>query len=323
MYLSILGNGSGGPFHGRHYTAQVLQVGSHTFLIDCGEGTQMQLFRYRIRYDACQHIFISHLHGDHVFGLMGLLTNWCLKKRSEPLHLYSPPGLRELVDTFTRVCAVRFTYELRFHEVDTTHATQVLDLPTLEVSTLPLNHRSPTTGWLFREKTRPRNMLREQIEMQDIPRGDIPAIKAGADWVRPDGSIVANAALTRDPMPPRAYAFCSDTAFSPAVAEAVRGVDLLYHEATFTQAHLAEAEFSCHSTAAQAAEVAQMAGVGRLLLGHFSGRYSHVDQHLAEARAIFPRTDAAQEGWQWAVGSEQEPLRWADRMAECSVQVVS
>lgn len=303
MFLTVLGNSSGGPFHGRHYTSQVLQSGSHIFLIDCGEGTQMQLFRHRIRYDACQHIFISHLHGDHVFGLFGLLTNWCLKKRTQPLHLFSPPGLEELIEHITRLCGVRFTYELVFHAVDAGIVAPVLDLPTLEVSTIPLHHRSPTSGWLFREKPRPRNMLPRQIEVYDIPHTDIPDIKSGKDWMHPDGLLIPNGDLTRDPLPPCSYAFCSDTAPSPPVVEAVRGVDLLYHEATFLDQHTAEAELSYHSTAKQAAEVARAAGVGRLLLGHFSGRYEHEEQHLSEARSIFPATEVAHEGHRWIVRS--------------------
>ena len=296
MRLTILGNSSGGPFHGRHYTAQVLQAEDHLFLIDCGEGTQMQLHRYRVRFDRCNHIFISHLHGDHVFGLLGLLTNWCLKKRTERLHLFSPPGLRDLVETVARVCRVNFPYPLEFHEVDASVPQKVFENRAVEVHTIPLRHRIETTGWLFREKARPRNILPEKIEAYAIPWALIPGIKDGADLYLPDGRVVPNAELTTDPPPPRAYAFCSDTAYSEAVAEAVRGVDLLYHEATFTEEHRAEADFSFHSTAAQAAEIARQAGVKRLILGHFSGRYSDAAQHLAEARAVFAETQEAEEG---------------------------
>ncbi|MCB0527340.1 MAG: ribonuclease Z [Lewinellaceae bacterium] len=297
MQLTILGNASGGPFHGRHYSAQVLQMENHMFLIDCGEGTQMQLYRHKVKIDRCDHIFISHLHGDHVFGLIGLLTNWCLKKRTKTLHLFSPPGLRELVEHTARLCKVKFPYAIEFCEVDAIVSTKIFENEIVEVWTIPLDHhRIETAGWLFREKTRPRNILPEKIGQYDIPYTLIPGIKAGDDLRLPDGSLVPNAELTIDPPVPRAYAYCSDTAPSQAVAEVVRGVQLLYHEATFTETHREEAALAYHSTARQAAEIAKKAGVGRLLLGHFSGRYNDVETHLSEARAIFPATDAAEEG---------------------------
>lgn len=293
MQLIILGNGSGGPFHGRHYTAQVLKAGSHTFLIDCGEGTQMQIFRHRVKFDGSKHFFISHLHGDHVFGLFGLITNWSLKKRTETLHLFSPPGLREMIETTLRVCGVRMSYALEFHEVDASVSAKVFENNAVEVWTIPLRHRSPTTGWLFREKPKPRNIRPEKIAEYGLDFTQIKAAKAGADLFLSDGSSIPNAELTLEPRPPVSYAFCSDTAFAPEIAEIVRGVDVLYHEATFTEQHAAEAELSYHSTAAQAAEIARMAEVKRLLLGHISGRYADAELHLAEARAIFEPTELA------------------------------
>ncbi len=302
MHLTILGNSAGGPFHGRHYTTQVLQVENQMFMIDCGEGAQMQLFRYRVKFDRINHIFISHLHGDHVYGLIGLLTGWCLKKRTARLHIYSPPGLWELVETTARLCRVVFPYPLEFHEVDATVSAKIFENPKVEVWTIPLNHRIETAGWLFREKTKLRSIRPEKIAEFDIPYSLIPGIKAGKDLALPDGRVVSNVELTLDPPRPRSYAFCSDTAPSEVVAEAVRGVDLLYHEATFANEHAEEAAFSAHSTAAQAAAIARQGGVGRLILGHFSGRYLDVEQHLAEARAIFPKTELAVEGQSWEVG---------------------
>lgn len=304
MQLTILGNGSGGPFQGRHYTAQILQIDNQLFLIDCGEGTQMQLHRYRVRYDRLRQIFISHLHGDHVFGLVGLLTSWALKKRTAPLDIFSPPGLEELVQTNLRLCGVRvpITFPIAFHVVDASVPAPVFDHKTVEVSTIPLDHRGvPCSGWLFREKARPRNIRKEKIAEYDIPYRLIPGIKAGRDLVLPGGGTVSNNELTLPPDPQRAYAFCSDTGPSARVAEVVRGVDLLYHEATFTAEHEADALLSGHSTAGQAADIARAAGVKRLLLGHFSNRYKQPDQHLAEARAVFPATEAAAEGQVYAV----------------------
>jgi ribonuclease Z len=296
MHLTILGNSSGGPFHGRHYTAQVLQLENQMFLIDCGEGTQMQLFHYKVKFDRINHIFISHLHGDHVYGLIGLLTGWCLKRRTARLHIFSPPGLRELVETTARLCRVVFSYPLEFHEVDASVSAKVFENQKVEVWTIPLNHRVETAGWLFREKEKPRNIRPEKIEEYAIPFALIPGIKAGKDLTLPGDRLVSNAELTLDPPKPHSYAFCSDTAYSEAVAEVVRGVDLLYHEATFAEEHAEEAAISFHSTAAQAAKIAQKGRVGRLILGHFSGRYSDAKQHLAEARAVFPETYEAEEG---------------------------
>ena len=302
MRLTILGNSAGGPYHGRPYTAQVLQADQHLFLIDCGEGTQMQLFHCKVRFDRCNQIFISHLHGDHVFGLMGIITNWCLKKRTKTLQIFSPPGLRELVESTCRICQVRVPYPIDFQEVDAAVSVKVFENQKLEVWTVPLLHRVPTTGWLFREKRRPRNIKPEQIAEYAIPYSLIPGIKAGQNLTLPDGRIIPNAELTTPPPAPLSYAFCSDTAPSPLVMAAVRGVDLLYHEATFTSEHTEEAAISFHSTAAQAATIAVGAGVGRLLLGHFSGRYADTSRLLAEARQIFENTEEA------VVGNTYEPI---------------
>ena len=306
MQLTILGNGSGGPFQGRHYTAQVLQVDNRMFLIDCGEGTQMQMHRFQVRYDRLEQIFISHLHGDHVFGLVGLLTSWCLKKRTLPLDIYAPPGMEELVETNLRLCGVRVpvTYPLHFHTLDAGAFAKIFETPAVEVFSVPLLHRGVACcGWLFREKARLRNIRPEKITEYDIPFTLLPGIKAGQDLVLPGGQVVANNELTLPPRAPLSYAFCSDTAPSEQVAEWVSGVDLLYHEATFLTEHTAEADFSGHSTAAQAAGVAQRAGVKKLLLGHFSGRYTDTAGHLAEARAVFPPTEVAEEGKSYAVGA--------------------
>lgn len=301
MQLIVLGSGAGGPFQGRNYTAQLFKVDNHIFLIDCGEGTQHQLFRYRLRYDHMKEIFISHLHGDHVFGLMGLLTSFALKKRSAPLAIFGPVGLRELVETSARLVGAIFPFIITVHEVDTTISTKVFENDKVEVSTIPLNHRTLCTGWLFKEKLRPANILAEKIQEYGIPYTEIAAIKAGADYHLPNGVIIAHTELTTPPSPPRSFAFCSDTAPSDTVIAAVKGVNLLYHEATFTNDHEAEAAYSGHSTAEQAAFVAREAGVGQLLIGHFSGRYRDVLQHLEEARAIFQYCNVVEEGREYEI----------------------
>ncbi len=306
MHLTILGNSAGGPYHGRPFTAQILQVEQYLFLIDCGEGTQMQLFHYGVRFDRCNQLFISHLHGDHLFGLMGILTNWCLKKRTKLLQIFSPPGVRELVESTCRICQVRIPFPIEFQEVDTEQSVKVFENQKLEVWTVPLLHRVPTTGWLFKEKAKLRNIRVDKIEEYGIHYSLIPGIKAGNDLLLPDGHLVPNAELTTPPPAPLSYAFCSDTAPSSLVAEAVRGVDLLYHEATFTNEHMEEAAVSFHSTAAQAASIAVQAGVGRLLIGHFSARYSATERLLAEARAVFEKTEAAEVGMRFDASGKED-----------------
>ncbi|MDX2280268.1 MAG: ribonuclease Z [Saprospiraceae bacterium] len=296
MTLTILGNSAGGPFHGRHYTAHFLQVENAYFLIDCGEGTQMQMFQYRTKTERVNQIFITHLHGDHMFGLLGLITNWSLKGRTAPLQIFAPPGLEEWIETTCRICSVRLPYSIEFVVVDATVSQKVFENAVVEVWTVPLNHRTACTGWIFIEKEKPRNILKTKIDEYQIHYSLIPGIKAGGDLQLPDGQVVTNAELTTPPPRPLSYAFCSDTAPSDAVVAAVKGVDVLYHEATFTNEHVEEALISFHSTAAQAAQIAKDAEVGQLILGHFSGRYADAEQHLAEARVIFTNTFAAEEG---------------------------
>lgn len=302
MWVRILGNGSGGPFQGRHYSAQLVHNRRHYFLVDCGEGTQEQLHRYRLPVDRIQQIFITHLHGDHVFGLFGLLTSYSLKNREHPMQLYSPPGLSTLIGDVARHCAIRLSFPMEFIEVGFERSDKVFENKSLEVWTVPLHHGTPCVGWLFREKPRPLNIRPESIERYGLSFAQIRAIKAGADLTLPDGQIVPNSALTLPPKPLLSYAYCSDTAPSAAVAAAVRGVSLLYHEATFTDEHIEEAAAALHSTARQAAEVARSAGASRLLLGHFSGRYANTEQHVREAQEVFPAVEAVVEGVEYSVG---------------------
>ncbi len=302
MWVRILGNGSGGPFQGRHYSAQLVHNRRHYFLVDCGEGTQEQLHRYRLPVDRIQQIFITHLHGDHVFGLFGLLTSYSLKNRERPMQLYSPPGLSALIGDVARHCGIRFSFPMEFIEVSYEHPEKVFENRSLEVRAIPLHHGTPCVGWLFREKPRPLNIRPEVIEQYGLSFAQIRAIKAGTDLVLPDGRIIPNSALTLPPKPLLSYAYCTDTAPSAAVAEAIRGVSMLYHEATFLDEHTEEATAARHSTARQAAEVARAAGAGRLLLGHFSGRYPNIEQHVREASEVFPTVEATVEGVEYSVG---------------------
>ena len=301
MQVIILGSAAGGPFQGRNYTAQLLKSANEVYLIDCGEGTQHQLFRSKTRYFGINQIFISHLHGDHVFGLMGLLTSFCLKGRTDRMEIFGPEGLRELIETTARITGVRFPYEVVVHEVDTTVSAQVFESKSVEVWTIPLNHRTLCTGWLFKQKSRLPKMRIDKIEEYQIPHLQIKAIKEGADLHLSDGTVVPHSELTTLPPNPVSYAFCSDTAPSADVVAAVKDVTVLYHEATFTEEHAEEAAYSGHSTASQAARVALEAGAGKLLLGHFSSRYKELDQHLIEARAVFSESYLVEEGENYAI----------------------
>lgn len=265
----------------------------------------MQLFRNGCRTDRIRQIFISHLHGDHLYGLPGLLTNWCLKRRTAPLQIFSPPGVGAWIEATCRASFVSIPYPIDFCEIDPGASRRVFETPQLEVWSIPLHHRIPTLGWLFREKDKPRPILAEQIARYQIPYSQIPAIKQGADFLLSDGTVVSNAELTVPPPKSRSYAYCSDTAPCKTVMEQLRGVDLLFHEATFTEEHVGEAQLSTHSTARQAAEIAAGAGVGTLLLGHFSARYRDLEAHLREARAIFPDTEVAQENQTYPVGANR------------------
>lgn len=301
MQVIILGSAAGGPFQGRNYTSQLLKSANEVYLIDCGEGTQHQLFRSKTRYFGINQIFISHLHGDHVFGLMGLLTSFCLKGRTDRMEIFGPEGLKELIETTARITGVRFPYEVVVHEVDTTVSAQVFESKSVEVWTIPLNHRTLCTGWLFKQKSRLPKMRIDKIEEYQIPHLQIKAIKEGADLHLSDGTVVPHSELTTLPPNPVSYAFCSDTAPSAEVVAAIKDVTVLYHEATFTEEHAEEAAFSGHSTASQAARVALEAGAGKLLLGHFSSRYKELDQHLMEARAVFPASYLVEEGESYAI----------------------
>ena len=226
MQLTILGSSAGGPFQGRNYTAQILKIENETYLIDCGEATQHQLYHHRVRYDGMNQIFISHLHGDHVFGLMGIITSFCLKKRTASLTIYGPAVLDELITTTSRISGVIYPYPLIIKEIDTTVHHLVFESKHTEVWTIPLEHRTLCTGWLFREKPRLAKIIPEKITEYQIPFQVIPDIKAGADFELPDGRIVPHTELTLPLYVPRSYAFCSDTAPSAAVTAVVKGVNL-------------------------------------------------------------------------------------------------
>lgn len=293
--VTILGSNSALPAHGRHPTAQVLNHHEKLFLLDCGEGTQIQLSAYRIKRSKISEVFISHLHGDHYYGLPGLLTSYHLLKRSEPLHLYCPKGLKDIIDLNFRYSDTRLSYELIVHEIDCSQVQQIYENNHVTVTTIPMKHRIACCGFLFREKERERVILPEQLARYNVPLSGIGTLKFGND-ITVDGVTIANRELTQDPPPPRAYAFCSDTIHSPGLIENVKAVNLLYHEATFMEESAERASLTYHSTARQAATIAKKSGVKKLLIGHFSAKYDNLQLLLEEAKAVFPATEIAVEG---------------------------
>ena len=294
--LTILGTSSALPTSSKNPTAHVLNIHERFFLIDCGEGTQMQLRRYGINISRINQIFISHLHGDHVFGLFGLISTLNLLGRKEDLHIYSYYQLDEILKGHLSYFDDDLGFKVIVHSVDTRKHQLIFSDKIVEVYSIPLDHRVPTCGFLFREKTPDLNIHKEFVAEFNIPLSWIPRIKSGDDYITDDGVIIPNSVMTYRPYKPRSYAFCSDTAYSPTLAEMVKGVDLLYHEATLTNDLADLAKKTGHSTAAQAAAVASAAGAKQLLLGHFSARYKDYSKHLQEAKALFEKSIILKEG---------------------------
>jgi len=294
--LQLLGTSSARPLADRFTTCQYLNIQEQHFLIDCGEGAQIRMDQFQVKRSKINHIFISHLHGDHIFGLWGLLTSYALNKRTQPLYIYSPPGLESILQPALSMGNDNPGFPLHFVELDPTVSDLIYENEQLMVTTIPLQHRLPTCGYLFREKERPRNMITSQIAAYQLSIPQIKAAKAGADIQLPDGRLIPNAVLTEPAQAPRAYAYCSDTRYTESVVPLIKGADLLYHESTFCTDNQARAQATLHSTAAEAAQIARAAGVGKLLLGHFSSRYDDVMAFETEARAIFAEAYAGYDG---------------------------
>ena len=293
--LHILGCGSALPTTRHFATSQVVNLRDKLFMIDCGEGAQLQLRKSRLKFSRLNHIFISHLHGDHCFGLMGLISTFGLLGRTAELHIHSPKGLEELLAPMLNFFCHTLAYKVIFHEFDTRQASVIYEDRSMTVTTIPLQHRIPCCGFLFAEKARPNHIIRDMIDFYKVPVYELNRIKNGADYITPEGEVIANVRLTRPSDPPRRYAYCSDTIFRREIAEQISGVDLLFHEATFAESELARAKETYHTTAAQAGRIAVEAGVRRLVIGHFSARYEDENVLLKEASAIFPDTILAKE----------------------------
>lgn len=296
MRLNILGCHSATPLENAHTTSQVLEIKDHLFLIDCGEGTQIQLRHQKIKFSRIKHIFISHLHGDHFYGLVGLISTFRLLGRTADLCIYGPKGIKEIITLQLKLANSWTNYNLFFHELEEKESELIFEDDLLIVKTIPLDHRVYTNGFLFEEKLGLRRLNKEKIEQYKIAHYDFQNLKLGKDIVLEDGTKLRNSDVTFNPRPPKRYAFCSDTIYNESIVPLIDQVDLLYHEATFLDAQENLAEKTKHSTAAQAAKIAQLANVKRLVLGHFSSRYRDKSDFFKEATPFFEAVDLAADG---------------------------
>ena len=293
--VNILGCGSALPTTRHFSSSQVVNIREKLFMIDCGEGAQLQLRRSKLKFTRLNHIFISHLHGDHVFGLMGLISTFGLLGRTAKLHIYAHQELEKLLQPQLNFFCKGMTYEVAFQTMDPTKVDTLYDDRSVSVTTLPLKHRIPSCGFLFQEKKTPNHIIRDMIDFYQIPVFELNRIKNGEDYVTSEGVVVPNHRLTTPSAAPRSYAYCSDTLYQRNILSQIKGVDLLFHEATFMHEDAARARETYHSTALQAAEIARDAEVKRLVIGHFSARYEDESQLLEEAQSIFPNSILAKE----------------------------
>ena len=296
MKLTILGSYSATPHTDKAPTAQLLETKGNRFLIDCGEGTQVRLRQHRVKFSQIKHIFISHLHGDHFYGLPGLISTFRLLGREAPLHVYGPKGIKEAILLLLKLADSWTNYPLHFHELDAKESVLIYSDDEVEVHTIPLRHRIYTNGFLFKELPGLRKINKAAVDQYRIDMSQFHKLKQGHDAVDYQGNIISNVQLTRDPIAPKSYAFCSDTAYFTELAHLVKGVDVMYHESTFLDDREDLAKKTFHSTAKQAARVAKQADVGQLLLGHFSSRYKSLNPFMEEAKTIFENTQLALDG---------------------------
>ena len=300
MKVTILGNNSALPAFGRHPTAQAVSVYGEELLIDCGEGTQSQMQRYGIKWRNMHHIFISHLHGDHYFGLPGLINSMSLLGRVAPLHLYAPAELKPILDSILQVADTVLSYPLYFHDLP--EGTNLLvDDPSFSVTCFPVDHRIQCHGFLVERKTKGRKLLPAKCAEYDIPVDFYETLKQGADYEREDGSIVKNEWVTTDGPQVKRYAYCADTLYTESYIDIIKDSDMIYHECTYLEKDRDKAIMRHHSTAIQAAQLAKLANAKQLLLGHFSSKYKELEPFQEEASAIFPNVFVSIEGTAYEV----------------------
>lgn len=299
--LTILGSNSALPKVNRFSTSQVLNISDQLFLIDCGEGTQIQLRRYKIKFSKINHIFISHLHGDHIYGLPGLISTFSLLGRKNDLNIYCHSSFENILSGFLNSLEGRINFTIIYHHTNTKEKILLFENKILTVETFPLKHKIPTTGFIFKEKQQLPVLKRDKLEFYNIPIAVRRNIKEGADYTSPEGKLIPNSELTKPPTKPRSYAFCSDTQYSTKTGEYVKNVNLLYHEATFLEVLKPRAKETMHSTAKDAATVAKDANAKTLLLGHYSSRYNKTTDHIKEAKPIFDNVFAVEDGFTFSL----------------------
>ncbi|MEO8885367.1 MAG: ribonuclease Z [Mucilaginibacter sp.] len=299
--VTILGSSSATPIYNRNPTSQALNINERWYLIDCGEGTQQQMLRFDIKASRIDHIFISHLHGDHYLGLVGLLSSMHLNGRVKPLKLFGPATLMEIIELQLKYSETTLNYPIEFTPTNAEIAQVIVDNDDVTIETIPLDHRIACTGFIFKEKKRLRKLLKEKLEELNVPVQFFTALKKGKDYVANDGTVYKNNTLTIDSEQPKSYAYCSDTLFNPAYFDQITNSDLLYHEATFLNNMADRARETHHTTALQAANIALQTNAKKLLIGHFSARYKSLDELLEEAQSVFPNTELAIEGKTFAI----------------------
>ena len=296
MKLTIVGCHSASPRYDANPTAQILEVKGHLFLIDCGEGTQVQLRKLKIKFARIKHIFISHLHGDHFFGLVGLISTFKLLGRDASLHIYGPKGIKQAILLQLKLGKTYTNFELYFHELESNQPELLFEDAVLSITTIPLKHRVYTNGFLFQQKPGERILNIQKAKELGIEPSYYQKAKQGFDVPDSKENVVSNTAITFDPAPAKSYAYCSDTAYCEKIIPQILNTTLLYHEATFLQQHTVLASKTMHSTPEQAATIAKKANVGTLLLGHYSGRYTDYNEFKNQAQEVFPATKLAQDG---------------------------
>jgi ribonuclease Z len=296
FHVTVLGSGSAVPTSWHNPTSQLVYYRGKQFMVDCGEGTQMRMIAFKQKYRNLDHIFISHLHGDHYYGLIGIINSFHLMKREKPLKVFAPAALEKVLSLQLEVSNTELNYPLEFNALENHQEKALYSDREFLIESFPLKHSIPVWGFLFREKEKGRRLDRDFVEKYDPDVGQIKDILRGGDYITEKGEVLANEIITLRSFPPRSYAFCSDTAYQLMTAEYVKGVDLLYHESTFDESKKELAAKTLHATAAEAAQVAAEAGVKRLLIGHYSARYNELDMLLDQARRVFPESYLSTEG---------------------------
>ncbi|HEY8929422.1 MAG TPA: ribonuclease Z [Mucilaginibacter sp.] len=300
--VTILGSSSATPIFNRNPTSQALNINERLYLIDCGEGTQQQMLRFDVKASRIDHIFISHIHGDHYLGIVGLISSMHLNGRTRPLYIYCPEPLKAIIDIQLEFSETTLQYPIEYKFTDPDKVEVLLENQDITIQTIPLNHRIACTGFLFKEKKRQRKLIKEKIADLEIPVPYFSALKKGADYTAPDGTVYKNSDLTIDSAEPKTYAYCSDTMYDEKYLNQISNATLLYHEATFLHNMLDRALETHHTTALQAAEVAKTTNAQKLIIGHFSARYKALNELLDEARSVFPNTELAIEGKTFLIG---------------------